>query len=261
MANLQQLKQDFEKAGRSARPRGCYSCNFFGVLVSELTKCGDAEVVSSLSDRERIGVTLDVRVTKICGPVCTIAEKDAVFRALVPHFSSFIANAKLLDTPKSDARPSIIPIPLSEQKITFYFTSKEVQLAEIAVNMHVQRVLDGTIDRSSFQTILSLFDQTLSVQTLRDILTSKDTCRFEEAKHQSLLLISAATINGNERDSDKFGKLMELIELKFGKKPSRVPEEKFMQSVATALQNKISELSRPLCVGVQYIQKWANRQF
>jgi hypothetical protein len=54
---------------------------------------------------------------------------------------------------------------------------------------------------------------------------------------------------------------MELIELKFGKKPSRVPEEKFMQSVATALQNKISELSRPLCVGVQYIQKWANRQF
>ncbi len=105
-----------------------------------------------------------------------------------------------------------------------------------------------------------MFDQTLSVATLREILETKDITRFEEAKIQSFILISAAVLNGNERESDKFGKLMELVELKFGKKPERMSEIVFMQKVASELLSRLGQHVR-LCVGEQYIKGWATRQF
>lgn len=280
MADLKQLKQDFIGNARVAAPTQCSKgCSKFNVLLDHLVAEGDKHNLVALLQKTTLinnqtGKNFEKkeviysRLLEWISFVCKVHTQQQVGSSLYPslanHFFNFIIEAEKVAgiAVEVQQRPAFYaPITLQMKPISFGFSSKSDQLSEISRNRYVQGVLEGHIDSSKFNVILGLFDRSLSVRTLSEILDSNDVSRLDEAKNQSALLIAVATMNGNERDSDKFGKLMELVDLKFGKKPPRMSEDKFMQNVATELRMRIDALPVPLCVGVQYISTWADRQF
>jgi len=269
MAKLIQLQQDFERDVRRLVSKRCNSCGQFRYLLLDLKTRGEPANIKKFQSFTNSGriTYADAQdlVNRWISKYCVGEDRSSKYslaRAIQGPFFSFIQNAEnLLDTGNN----KLLVVPVSSPPNSYIILSQIEKMDEISRNPYLQQLMYLDIQNTGlireWTALLALFDQHLDILRIVQALREKDTSNFDSTMSDARLVISAATINGNERASDKFGKLMELVELRFGKKPPRVTEDKFMESIATELQSRIAKLDGVLCVGVKYIQEWANRQF